>query len=481
MRQTLFSRHPLKPKVGVWLLLCLAAIGFGVALWFSLKAAVLLAGFLIFMVIAWFSPGFLLLALVAYLPWQLALNLTGGIDLMSGRALILVLFFVWLGKVLYQKDQTAKAASKGLTARALILFFLLAAISLLPADNFWWGARKLLVFASIFPLFFLTKALVKKRRDQEILNYVLAGGVIITSVIALGQWLAQFVFGADKIMSFWAQHVVPYFSGASFGALVIGNPSWLVEIGGQATLRAVGLFPDPHMLAFYLGLASPFCLAAAFFGPKHRLLFFGVFVLALVTIFLTFSRGGYLGLVVSLLVWLWLAWPRLPFLSKKFLMSVLLVVLLGLVWVGWPVALRLASSFNLGEGSNLGRLAIWQDSWSIIKQQPIIGVGLGNYPLAVSPSQDYRSAITSHNLYLDLWAELGFFGLLAWLGLAAAAGRAAWQKINHSPGLAIAILSSLAYFSVHAFFETPIFNPTVLAFLMIILGLAAAKVKENVL
>ena len=167
--------------------------------------------------------------------------------------------------------------------------------------------------------------------------------------------------------------------------------------------------------------------------------------------------------------------------AKKFLGATSLLLVVILLLVGWPVATRLISSFDFREGSNMGRLVVWQDSWEIIKKSPIIGVGLGNYSLAVNFNQDYRNAVTSHNLYLDLLAETGLLGLAAWLTVLGLGGLAAWRKIGSEPVEAFSTLSALAYFGAHSFFETAIFNPTGLAFLMIILALSVAETKEDVL
>lgn len=419
--------------------------------------------------------------LVAYLPFQAALNLTPDVDLMSGRILILGLFFFWLLKQLSQAPKELFSSVAGRPALWLAAFFSLAALSVLAAANPAWGLRKLLVFASIFPLFCLVRFLLKNIKERAVLIYVVIGGATLSAMLALAQFSSQFVFGLDPLMSFWAARVVPIFSGASQAALVVSNPSWLVDAGGQTLMRAIGLFPDPHMLAFYLGLAFPFALAILFFEKRYRFIFFLISCLLVLVLLLTFSRGGYLGLAASLAVFGALAWRRLSGLAKKFLAASVLLAAVILLLIGWPVASRLFSSFNLSEGSNLGRLAIWQASWAVMKTSPIVGVGLGNYPVAADFSGAYRSAVTSHNLYMDLWAETGIFGLAAWLGLIASAAAAAYRRLAKEPVVALGVLAGLAYFSVHAFFETSIFNPTVLAFLMIILGLAASKDKEDVL
>lgn len=439
--------------------------------------------------------------LVAYLPFQMALNLAPDIDLMSGRVLIFVLFGFWLSKELHQsaKDKnttwipalTGSTTFAGMTGRILVLFFILSAISIFAAQNQSWGLRKLAFFASIFPLFFLVRALVKKEEHYKKLVYIIVGGAAVSATIALAQFLAQFVFGQEAIMSFWVAHIVPIFSGASFGALVASNPSWQVNIGGQTIMRAIGLFPDPHMLSFYLGLTLPFSLAVMFFATppfpspsqgreikSHRFILFIVNCLLLIVLLLTFSRGGYLGLLAGLAVFFIFAWRKTEVKGKRFFIAFCLTAAAILLLVGWPMATRLISSFDIQEGSNMGRLAIWRDSWQIIKKSPVVGVGLGNYPLAVDFSGDYRSAVTSHNLYLDIWAETGFFGLLAWLLLLFGAAGEAIKKINRFPIIALGALAGLAYFFAHSFFETAIFNPTVLAFLMIVLGLSSARHEE---
>ena len=436
--------------------------------------------FLFFLAAAWRWPLIVFYCLVAYLPFQLALNLTPDIDLMSGRVLILGLFFIWLAKEFYCRQSLKLVRSvrvsaflKNRVSAALALFFILAVASIIDADNQIWGLRKLLIFASIFPLFWLTQFLIKNEKEQRILIYVIVGGAIVSSLVSLAQFLGQFIFGREAVMSFWAANVLPLFSGAGFGSLVASNPSWQVAIGGQTIMRAIGLFPDPHTLSFYLGLVFPFVLALLFLGKKKSLALFIVSCLLLAVLLLTFSRGGYFGLLACLAVFFLFAWRFFGAREKKFFSACFLVMAAILLLVGRPVATRLASSFNLSEGSNMGRLVIWQDSWEIIKKNPIIGVGLGNYPLAVGLEQNYRNAVTSHNLYLDILAETGLFGLLAWLALIFAAAKGAIKKIDKAPIVALGALSALTYFSVHSFFETAIFNPTILAMLMIVLGLSA--------
>jgi O-antigen ligase len=465
-------------KTGYWLAMFLGAMVLGLGIFWlpKLILGLLFLGLLTLFFYRWSELA--LYFLVAYLPFQLALNLAPDIDLLSGRVLILLFAFVWLIKSFKEKKWPN---FKGQTSASLILFFIIAGISLLAAAQPDWGGRKLLLFLSVFPLFFLTADLINSERKIKKLIWVMVGGATFSALIALAQFLAQFVWGSQKIIDFWALKVAPLFYGQTFGSLVAQNPSWLVEMNGQTLMRAIGLFPDPHMLAFYLGLISPFVLVMIFFEKKHRLLLLAISCLLLAVLLLTFSRGGYLGLAASLIGMILLAWQRLKRESKVFLGSLMgLALVVGIIF-GAPIISRFFSSFDLAEGSNFGRLQIWQESLAITGQHPLLGVGLGNYPAAVDFSVNYRSAVTSHNLYLDILAEMGIFGLAAWLWFLASAGLASLKAIKHGALIApaLGVLAALIYFAVHSFFETAIFNPTVLAFLMIILGLSVSLAKAR--
>ena len=430
---------------------------------------------LVAVIFFYFYPQISFYALVAYLPFQIALNLSSDIDLMSGRVLILLLFGVWLVRSFKEKKFLLNKNTAGL---ALVLFFLIALLSVLVAQNPGWGLRKVLFFLSIFPLFFLTKAFISDAPKTRKLLWVVVITATASALLAFGQFLAQFIFSYQAVAGFWGQHLAALFWGQSFGQTVVQNPSWYVNVGGQTLMRAVGLFPDPHMLAFYLGLTSPLVLVLAASAKKYRLWLAVVYLFLLIVLLLTFSRGGYLGLVLSVLAMLFLAWPRLGRPAKALLASFFTLVLAITAFSNLPVAGRFFSSFDISEGSNSDRLAIWQSSLAQTENNPLLGVGLGNYPLAINFNEDYRSAVTSHNLYLDILVETGILGLAAWLWFMVSSARNALGQDQGGDQfkavLSVCLFGSLVYFAVHAIFETPIFNPTILAVLMILAGLAAA-------
>ena len=69
---------------------------------------------------------------------------------------------------------------------------------------------------------------------------------------------------------------------------------------------------------------------------------------------------------------------------------------------------RIKSIIDFGETSNAQRIEIWEKTLASIKERPLLGVGIGNYPVVLA--QDIRLAkagSSAHNLYLHIAAEMG--------------------------------------------------------------------------
>ncbi|MCK5413648.1 MAG: O-antigen ligase family protein [Candidatus Pacebacteria bacterium] len=487
-----------------------------------------------------------LLLLVLYLPFQVALNITSGIDLASGRVLILYLFAVWVIKSLAEKRFVIRF---NLQTLLIVVFLVLAVFSMLQAQDTERAIRKILVFLSIFPLYFILTSLsipllckegqgmVKNKNNYiyKIVKVLILSGFLI-SLIGVIQFALQFIFGIDAVMEFWSKYVAFIFYGQTFGAEVLSNPSWLVNISGATVLRAISLFPDPHMFSFYLGLIIPIILSFVLFDKKNtnfvipaeagiqnlshkinskslisfqaikqilvkivkycgyrkkilkqvqddkyeifnnKFLYIVLFVMLLAEL-LTFSRGGYIGMIVGIGALIILSWKYLSIFKKStigLLFSIFLVVVL---FTNQSIVNRFVSSFNFSEGSNVERIKNWQQGWEVFSDNILTGVGIGNYSIYLYPTIEYRTPVYAHNLYLDIGAEMGIFALFAWLLLI---GVTVWQlyrlsritEDNYVRALSLGLIGSLTWFSAHSFFDTPIYSPTILAIFIVIISLS---------
>lgn len=323
---------------------------------------------------------------------------------------------------------------------------------------------------SIFPLYFVVSAIVQsENRMEKIIRYVLwgAGAAAMAGII---QFSLQFVLGLERAVELWKTIIAP-FLGQSFSRAVFENPSWLVGISGKNFFRAIAFFPDPHMFSFYLGLALPWALS--FYLSKRKKEYLFLFSIIFLADLLTFSRGGYLGIIMGCLFILFVFRDRIMKINygRKTVGIFLLVLVFSFtLFLNNPVAKRFFSSFDLSEGSNKGRIEIWKESLVVVKNNPL-GVGIGNYALEIKPSANYREPIYAHNLYLDIAAETGLLNAFIFAGMILTSVVSYWKKTKENIfylGGAI----SLIVFSVHSFFETPLFSSSVLPLLVIIIALS---------
>ena len=486
-----------------YLAIILLTVFAGVLISFYNLSVLFLLASILFIIISFKYFNQVLIILIFYLPFQVALNITSGIDLASGRVLILYLFAVWIIKSLAEKRFVIRFNLQTI----LILAFLFVSIfSITQAWDSERAIRKILVFLSIFPLYFIITSLKNnKKYIYKIINVLVLSGVIL-SLIGIVQFTLQFFIGIDPIVIFWSKYISPLFYGNTFGAEVISNPSWLVNIGGATILRAFSLFPDPHMFSFYLGLLIPIILAIIFAGqgrhsgmPPSKFsrwlhsptavgtmeptkfiesnLLYPILITMLLAELFTFSRGGYVGMIFGIGAVIILLWRQIVFNKKIILGLIFAIAIIFLLTTGQSVVNRFLSSFNFNEGSNTERLKNWNQGYEMFANNFLFGVGIGNYSLEINPTIEYRTPVYAHNLYLDIGAEMGIFALIVWVFLIAITISQLY-KVNKNSNdellkvVSIGLIGSFVWFSVHSLFDTPIYSPTILGIFMVVVSIS---------
>lgn len=389
-----------------------------------------------------------------------------------------------------------------LISAGVVVFLVWIVFSFLWTPATEYTFRKILVFYSIFPLYFVSYGLFREYGEKLVKRAAKAIGFSTfgVCVLALVQFLAQFIAGKEAVMNFYAERLAGFLWGNSTARAVADNPSWLFDASGVDILRAFAVFPDPHMLSYFLALGVPVLAALGFMEIKSRgrIGFWGLFYwlaagLGLAVEGLTFSRGGYagfllaLGTVLALVLWKKIkAASRIDFKKGVIGLVFFAAVAGGLFLSENPLKNRVISMFDVTEGSNQGRLEIWGKAWELFRESPVIGVGLGAYAYVVDPSAGYREPIYAHNLYLEFLAEIGILGLVFWvLMLLAAAGRLVRLFLEHSrlgepvkdeeqkKALYLALIAYLAWFSGHSFFEMPVYSSVVLPYFTVVLAVGS--------
>ena len=112
----------------------------------------------------------------------------------------------------------------------------------------------------------------------------------------------------------------------------------------------------------------------------------------------TFSRGGWLGVLAQVL---YLSHRKM----LRALLLVLLVLAVALLVLPWEMA-GLARTLSLDYGANISRLQEWDAALRLIGEEPVWGVGVGNYARAAG-----TMSLVPHNFFLHVAAQTGLVGL----------------------------------------------------------------------
>ncbi|MBD2102239.1 IctB family putative bicarbonate transporter [Leptolyngbya sp. FACHB-261] len=253
-------------------------------------------------------------------------------------------------------------------------------------------------------LFVLLARLLRQPRYRSWLVAVYLLTALIVSIYGLRQWF----FGAEPLAT------------------------WTDANSDLAnTTRVYSYLRNPNLLASYLLPAVPLGLVAALNWQRWpaRALALMIAGMSAACVVLTFSRGGWIGLLMSgtMLAVLLVQWwsPLFPGVWRKLalpgLLGALGVTVAGAI-LGVPtVRSRFLSIFvGRGDSSNNFRMNVWQSSLNIVRDHLVIGIGPGNeafnqvYPLYQQPGY---TALGTYCVPLEIAVETGVVGLgvYAWL------------------------------------------------------------------
>ncbi len=282
---------------------------------------------------------------------------------------------------------------------------------------------------------------------------------------------------------------------------------------GPNRYRALGTFEQPNPFAGFVGLLWPVAAGAAIglaielwasWRSRRALPVDGVrwalLGLALVAaglglggVYASVSRGGLIGAVGAaglMAVFL----PRRLGWSLGAVAGVVVVgaLALSLNLVPATIAARLASATDfIGVQDVRGvsitndnfavveRLAHWQAALGMIEAHPWLGVGIGNYAAAYPQFRllNWPNALGhAHNIYLNVWAETGLFGLVTYFALWASVVWFTITGLRQSSGLErgvlIGLLGAWGHLSLHQLFDNLYVN-NIHLLLAALLGLLA--------
>ena len=311
------------------------------------------------------------------------------------------------------------------------------------------GLVKLLGYLGVYAL--ASKLLLSSNRWWDRLLAGLLCGGLVSSVLALRQ-----LYGNAEELARWA------------------DPNSISE----GTIRLYGPLGNPNLLAGYLLALLPLAMIAALRWTGIGSRVFAVVTVALAgsSIVLTYSRGGWVGLMVGMAVLLLLLLLRStrewPALWRRLVPVVILLLGAAVLAVAVtklePVRTRVSSLLaGRGDSSNNFRINVWLASIEMIQDRPWIGIGPGNnafnsiYPLYQQPK---FNALSAYSVPLEILVETGVPGLIACLGLLQSSIRQGLKGLRidaPAAGAALASLAAIAGLLGQGIADTIFFRPEV--------------------
>ncbi len=185
------------------------------------------------------------------------------------------------------------------------------------------------------------------------------------------------------------------------------EPPWVVWLGDSG----LKLFPNRNPFSTVLAVAGIAAMSCTHADLRRSRGSWWIWVAALVVllaaIILNYSRGGIVLFFAGAGVWVVFLASSVSRGRNTGIMASFILLLLTLFFIfGGDVLLRFqGGSFSLPQDD--WRVRLWSDAWSMIREAPWFGVGLGNFQ-ALFPS--YRSASVSQHVILHPESSLLLFG-----------------------------------------------------------------------
>jgi O-antigen ligase len=436
----------------------------------------------------------LLGAIITFLPieWVIFILILGIIGILSLITPIATLAFVLIVAPLRTLIQTESSINLPLDIGQLaVLFF----ISTWVIHHIVWQKRLLHVVYS--PLFIPIGIFI---------GITSLGAFYATS---LGAWLTEWLKWVLIALLAYTLMVTCRYNrrwewvlfaliSAGFGQGLIGIYTFLGGSGAdhlrifpdRNLFRAFGSFGQPNPFGGFMGLLAPLgiLLAIGYAQRGMRLwhtslaqarqnwLMCGYYILAsgvmIIALIASWSRGAWLGFGIAILAMI-IVFPRK--LWQGIALLGMVVIISGMLWTSGrlPASLteRIASAtqelFVLTDVRGVDitpenyavieRLAHWQAALNMGRANAWLGVGFGNYDATYNTYRliNWKFSLGhAHNYYLNVLAETGIIGLIAYLCVIISLLWTTWQARHHPDVLArstaIGLFGSWTYLLTHS-------------------------------
>ncbi len=308
------------------------------------------------------------------------------------------------------------------------IFFIFAVFSLLSRNlTLSSGVHGLFKWVKYLGIFFLSFEFFENKSRREKFLWVFSLSLFLVCLDGLYQaW-----FGADLIRKY------PF------------------DVPGRF-IRITGSFGSPNDLAGFLILGTPLAGHLWFKEKKWNLKSLGRCLLLILfgtILILTLSRSALMALLLAAIFFIFIFQPK-----KIMPLLFVLVIFLAALFSSETLKANFLGSMNAKDITITERFRFWGITWRMILAKPWFGHGINsyytNFQRFAPSSETYRGY--AHNCYLQMWSEVGVFGLLAFLApfLNLLPKKTNQPALQYGFGLDQSLWIGVVAFLIQSFFDT---------------------------
>jgi O-antigen ligase len=312
----------------------------------------------------------------------------------GANLVIIIICLLWLFSGNYTSKFNQISGNK--LMRASIVFFCLHFVGLIWSEDLIWGmhiVHKMWYFLLLFPILFTI--ISKSHIKYYIYSFLCA--IFITELISYLVWFQ--IIGEFKNAT--VENPTPFMSHVSY------NP-----------ILAFAIYLVLHELVFNKKISNILFSFYSFFAISMA-----------VNMFITGGRAGQISFFVMISVLIFQILDKQRFKS----IIAIMIVIPSIFFTAYQtsdlfkhrvdIVKKEVMSHSHKEYTSVGlRINYAINSWDIIKKNPIIGVGTGDFPLEYAKinqinSPSLPSTTNPHNMYTLVLVQLGFLGLASMLAI----------------------------------------------------------------
>ncbi|MDP3793011.1 MAG: O-antigen ligase family protein [bacterium] len=392
---------------------------------------------------------------VRSIPFFIAIPITANYDNLNVWRILSIILFLKLAHVTgLQYFLKIKEFAKH--SKLLVILLVFAVLSIIPALDKGAAITRIIFFVNLSLVGIVVYYLSQKSTEftERLIKNITTPAMIVVTVGFI-QVASTYFIDIYQFMRIWGEGIQMRQFGVLWSEIAVrlGN-TWFAYYGEQLSLRVFSLFPDSHSFPQFVLLGLPALFAVALLKVLNSVnvstsqddtlgrlirtranmavLWIPV---AFLIIILSGTRGiwaasvGVVIIILGVICWLYKTKAETHYKNIFKYISLYMIAFFMLFAVAYPIFVspqfllskgnlglfreRIKSIVDFGETSNAQRIEIWKASLESIKERPLLGVGIGNFPVVLDQRIFLaRAGSSAHNIYLHIASEMGILALV---------------------------------------------------------------------